>query len=292
MGFPKGKPHRCLVLPTDFNKEHPHNKYWNESEKRYDFCVDQDGDGSVEAYFAYDFETMSVLEDLPEKTVENLPHPTPDEYYAVDLAHYNDIQKAYAQDMMNSSPDLQHYNLTGKIKRFQVNMVVCANIFSSSVPKNPGDAPYTPDPVVFRGENCVVKFIEYLMSYNKGRVYAFAHNGSGFDSKFIFEAVLKMQNLTQNSILRGSNFMALDVRPDGRGANRTYFLDSMLHLSGSLSALLDGYFGKSPDPNLRIRKGYFPHEFNTSENQSYVGPLPDIKHFGAQHFKIGSGKLF
>lgn len=27
-------------------------------------------------------------------------------------------------------------------------------------------------------------------------------------------------------------------------------------------------------------KGYFPHFFNTAENQDYVGPMPGIEHFG------------
>lgn len=296
MGFPKLKPHRCLVMPDNLGQEHPHNKfvlfntrYWNETEKRYDFCTDADGDGTTAAYFAYDFETMQVTEDISQGAVENLPHPDPTDNYGINLDEFDAIQRAYAEDIITKSPDLSAHNLTGKITRFEVNMVIVSNIFTGSVPKKPGDEPYRPSYKVFKGANCVYDFIVYLMGYNKGRCYAYAHNGAGFDSKFIFETVLKMDHLKQSFILRGSNFMSLNISPDAGHAKKTHFLDSMHHLPGSLSDLLDGFFGKSPDPNLRIRKGYFPHKFNTSENQEYVGPLPDISYYGIENIKLGSG---
>jgi hypothetical protein len=29
-----------------------------------------------------------------------------------------------------------------------------------------------------------------------------------------------------------------------------------------------------------LKKGYFPHWLNTTENETYVGPIPDIKYYG------------
>jgi hypothetical protein len=29
-----------------------------------------------------------------------------------------------------------------------------------------------------------------------------------------------------------------------------------------------------------LKKGYFPHYFNTNENQNYIGLIPDIKYYG------------
>jgi len=29
-----------------------------------------------------------------------------------------------------------------------------------------------------------------------------------------------------------------------------------------------------------LKKGYFPHYFNTNENQNYVGAIPDAKYYG------------
>ena len=34
-----------------------------------------------------------------------------------------------------------------------------------------------------------------------------------------------------------------------------------------------------------LKKGYFPHYFNTNENQNYIGPIPDIKFYGADIMK-------
>ena len=33
-------------------------------------------------------------------------------------------------------------------------------------------------------------------------------------------------------------------------------------------------------------KGYFPHHFNTPENQNYIGYIPEMKHFGANAMKV------
>ena len=48
------------------------------------------------------------------------------------------------------------------------------------------------------------------------------------------------------------------------------FLDS-LNFLGMLLSKLPGCFDLK-----ELCKGYFPHLFNTSENQHYVGPYPDI----------------
>ena len=29
-----------------------------------------------------------------------------------------------------------------------------------------------------------------------------------------------------------------------------------------------------------LKKGWFPHHFNTRENQNYVGPYPEAKYYG------------
>ena len=39
-------------------------------------------------------------------------------------------------------------------------------------------------------------------------------------------------------------------------------------------------------------KGYFPHLFNTKENQNYVGPLPDKKYYMPQTMGIDDLKAF
>lgn len=50
-------------------------------------------------------------------------------------------------------------------------------------------------------------------------------------------------------------------------------IDSLNFLPMALSKL-PACFGLN-----ELKKGYFPHLFNTKENQSYVGPLPELKFF-------------
>ena len=56
------------------------------------------------------------------------------------------------------------------------------------------------------------------------------------------------------------------------------FKDSLCFLLMPLSAF-PATFGL-----VELKKGYFPHEFNRLENQSYVGPIPDLAHFDPDGF--------
>lgn len=287
---PNTIPHRCLVLPDNIEAQHPHNKYWNEDAQDYDFCTDQEGDGSVPAFFAYDMETMTVEDQIEPDQTLILQHPDPDDNFGIDLDDLEDLQTAYMTELAKTTPNLDAYNLTGTVKRLVPNLVIITNIYSGNkIPERLGDEPYNPKLVKFEGLDCVTQMIHYLRSYNKGNCYAFAHNGSGFDGKFIFDAVNKINGLQQEPILRGKNFLSLKVKL-GKKGNTTYFYDSMLHLPGSLARLIDGFFKNSPDPNLKGGKGHFPHGFNTPENQNYVGPIPAIEHFSPDQLPMGSGK--
>ena len=41
-----------------------------------------------------------------------------------------------------------------------------------------------------------------------------------------------------------------------------------------------------------LAKGYFPHKFNTDENQNYVGPYPDEKYYGYDDMKTSDKEKF
>lgn len=299
MGIKTGAVHRCLVLPDNIDKEHPHNKYpwsktryWNETEQDYDFCTDSEGDGKVPAFFAYDMETMAVQVPIvrqPRDAPLELCHPTPDENYGLDLDDLEDLGRRYLEALAETTPNLLNYDLRESVTKLVPNLVVLTNIYTGAVPKVRGDEPYRPHLVRFKGPNCIVDMIDFLRRYNKGHCYAFAHNGSGFDGKFIFDAVTKINGLQQTPILRGTNFVSLKVHL-AQGGNTTYFYDSMLHLPGSLANLLRGFFANSPDRRLQGGKGHFPHKFNTEENQNYVGPIPVKGMFSPQQLPMGAGK--
>ena len=51
-------------------------------------------------------------------------------------------------------------------------------------------------------------------------------------------------------------------------------IDSLNFLPTKLSELPEA-FGLE-----ELKKGWFPHHFNTRENQNYVGPYPEAKYYG------------
>ena len=231
---------------------------------------------------------MVVEDDVVPDIDELLPAPEAGETFGVDLEDYTNLQRRYIQDLISRTEDLSEYNLTGKVKRFEPNLVVVTNIYSGKLPTKVGDDWYQPHLQAFHGPNCMVDLVEYLRAYNRGNCYAFAHNGSGFDGKFIFEAVTKIDGLSQSPILRGTNFLSLTVKRDHSG-HKTRFYDSMLHLPGSLARLLKGWFSDSPQPNLAGGKGYFPHRFNTEANKGYKGLIPHIDMFDSDNLPLGKG---
>ena len=56
--------------------------------------------------------------------------------------------------------------------------------------------------------------------------------------------------------------------------NNLKIIDSLNFIPSSLSKFPKTF-------NLKeLKKGYFPHKFNTPENQEYVGLLPDKEYYG------------
>ena len=94
-----------------------------------------------------------------------------------------------------------------------------------------------------------------------------AHNGSGYDTRLLFDEACKLGHAAKlEPILRGSKFIQLKI-------GKTVFLDSLLHVKGSLSKL-NKDFGET-----KIEKGYFPYLFNTPANEDYHGVIPDVSFF-------------
>jgi hypothetical protein len=128
---------------------------------------------------------------------------------------------------------------------------------------------------VFTGErkqsNDISIFLRDMMTSNDGRNIVLAHNGSGYDTRLIFEALLTVvpPETELSPLMRGTKFMRLQV-------GKTIFGDSMLHLSGSLSSLANDFL-KGTDFDLE--KGEFPHFFNREECKNYKGPIPGDEYY-------------
>ena len=111
-------------------------------------------------------------------------------------------------------------------------------------------------------ENVCNDFCEWVVGFGAHEGATFiAHNGQGYDFHFIMKWALEHQQTPEQVIRVGQkikHMLICGVR----------FLDSLSFLMMPLAA-----FPKTFDL-AELTKGYFPHLFNTSENQNYVGPLP------------------
>lgn len=123
---------------------------------------------------------------------------------------------------------------------------------------------------VFKREGCVGEFLDWLNAFslsNEGvKIVVVAHNMQGYDGYMIVEEYYK-RHIFPSMIVNGAKIMSMEMSDDIK------FIDSLNFLPFPLSA-----FSKSfAIPELK--KGFFPHFFNTQENQNYVGPIPDQKYY-------------
>ncbi|XP_063994390.1 uncharacterized protein LOC135171709 [Diachasmimorpha longicaudata] len=134
---------------------------------------------------------------------------------------------------------------------------------------------------VFDGEDPVRGFVDYITSMGKTykKVVCIAHNAKGYDSQFVLRDVMKRINSQIKAIINGTNIILMDF-----GDNK--FIDSLNYFHMALASLPKA-FGLG-----NIAKGYFPHFFNTKENQNYVGPIPDRKYYGADTMGVQDREKF
>ncbi|XP_030758042.1 uncharacterized protein LOC115883772 [Sitophilus oryzae] len=110
-------------------------------------------------------------------------------------------------------------------------------------------------------------------------VVVLAHNGGGFDHQFILDHVLQQTDLTPELITRGTKLVLMVV-------GNVKFLDSLNYFPMAL-AKLPKAFGLT-----ELKKGYFPHLFNTVGHQKYVGPMPAIEYYDPDNMKTEDREKF
>ena len=118
-------------------------------------------------------------------------------------------------------------------------------------------------PVVFSGNDCIKQFLEWLEELaeeDERSVTVIAHNFQGYDGYFIVHEYYGSNQLIQQ-LRNGAKL--LELKHDS-----IRFIDSLSFFAMPLSAF-PKTFGLT-----ELKKGYFPHLFNTLEHQDYVGPLP------------------
>ena len=115
---------------------------------------------------------------------------------------------------------------------------------------------------LFQGNTTIKDFCEWLFTQEHQDCIVVAHNFQGYDGYFI-QNYLNENGVKYEIILRGAKILSLTVP-----MFNMKFIDSLNFIPMSL-AKFPKTFGKT-----EMCKGYFPHLFNTEENQDYVGPIP------------------
>ena len=120
---------------------------------------------------------------------------------------------------------------------------------------------------VFEGNTCLEEFLDWLRAQTQTndpnvqrQVIAVAHNFQGYDSYFVLDELYK-QCICPQQIVNGAKILSMEI-------DHIKFIDSMCFLQMALSDFTAA-FGLE-----ELKKGFFPHFFNTLEHQEYVGPVP------------------
>ncbi|XP_070167752.1 uncharacterized protein [Polyergus mexicanus] len=135
---------------------------------------------------------------------------------------------------------------------------------------------------VFRHDP-VKEFVDFATRTTKyfKQIICIAHNAKAFDAQFILKYIVENRNnLEPKLILNGTKIVMLTV-------GHTKFIDSVNYMPMRLSELPKA-FGLQDTSD----KGIFPHLFNTVENQSYVGPLPDAYYYSPETMKSEERERF
>ena len=133
---------------------------------------------------------------------------------------------------------------------------------------------------LFQGKNACVEFCKWLFTKDHQDCMAVAHNFQGYDGYFI-QKYLNENCVKYEIVLNGAKIMSLAVP-----MFNIKFIDSLNFIPMSL-AKFPQTFGMT-----ELCKGYFPHHFNKEENQNYVGPIPDVRHYAPDTMKPKDREAF
>ena len=123
---------------------------------------------------------------------------------------------------------------------------------------------------MFEGYNCRNEFCLWLFSDANANSTVIAHNGSGYDYKFVLKWCLERGERPSTYICQGSHITSMKFR-----RHNLNFVDSLNFFLSPLADLSKTY-------NIDTIKGFFPHHFNRPENQNYIGPIPKEEEFGVK----------
>ena len=127
--------------------------------------------------------------------------------------------------------------------------------------------------VSLKGDDCCLSFLHDMDDLasdtdddRERPVIIIFHNLKGFDGTFLINELYKQQRPVEDQLTIGAKVLAFTSGP-------LSFKDSLCFLPMPLTAFTSTF-------NLtELKKGFFPHIFNTPEHQEYVGPIPTIDYY-------------
>lgn len=135
---------------------------------------------------------------------------------------------------------------------------------------------------IFKGLDTTYEFCTWLFSPCHRGVISICHNGKSYDFSFVLNFIVSEAKMTPHCIFAGAKLMGLEVK---NGLDMK-FVDSINFMGMALSKLPRA-FGLQPEQLglnggdvTELAKLPFPHEFNTRDNMSYVGPYPPLEMYG------------
>ena len=125
---------------------------------------------------------------------------------------------------------------------------------------------------LFFGSDCLKEFGDFLFHVllnGDGVFTIFSHNGARFDMLFILQEFTRRNKVDTPSIFfNGAKIWQIKI-------GNLRFVDSYKFIPFALKQFAKSF-------SLNCMKGYFPHGFNTPENQQHVGTLPDKSFYGVK----------
>lgn len=130
--------------------------------------------------------------------------------------------------------------------------------------------------------NCIItSFLKFLTSLPTkfNRIAIIAHNMGHYDGHFVLKQIIQdSYSWFPKVIMNGNKILLIE-------SSRYRFIDSINFLPTSL-AKLPKMFG------IHAQKGYYPHKFNTLQNYSYIGPLPEKEMYDYDSMSTNERKAF
>ena len=122
----------------------------------------------------------------------------------------------------------------------------------------------------FKGDKCLEQFLAFVHGIanqkNVSKTIVVAHNFKGYDGYMVMEELYRQHATNLEMIVNGAKLLMVELP-------RVKFIDSMNFFPMALSNFPKTFGLKE------LRKGFFPHFFNTIQNQTYVGPMPSVEYY-------------